>query len=219
MIERGITGQAEASAFLAQVLHESGRLRWFEELGSGAQYEGRRDLGNVQSGDGRRFKGRGPIQLTGRANYRWAGGRLGLPLEVHPEMASDHSVGWRIAALYWQANGLSTLARRGAFDTITLRINGGTNGAAERRRLWRVCLRHDCRPRDQWAGYTTAERRWIREYDRLQAAATAAAADRRRALRTVMTRQRKAIWRAARATGWERSNRRRRYRSLMARTR
>jgi putative chitinase len=68
------------SAFLAQIAHESAQLRYFEEIASGAAYEGRRDLGNTQPGDGRRFKGRGPIQLTGRANYQRAGQALGLNL-------------------------------------------------------------------------------------------------------------------------------------------
>src|SRR4051794_33505722 len=85
MLEFSITSQPRAAMFLAQVLHESCALRFFEEIASGAAYEGRRDLGNIQPGDGRRFKGRGPIQLTGRANYRWAAGKLGIALEQQPE--------------------------------------------------------------------------------------------------------------------------------------
>ena len=199
MIERAITTQAEASAFLAQVLWESVGLRYFEEIASGAAYEGRRDLGNTHPGDGVRYKGRGPIQLTGRANYRWAGARLGLALETHPELAATHEVGWRIAALYWQAHGLDALAERGAFDAITRAINGGLNGAAGRRALWQRCKRVDCRPTDPWSGYTASEKRWIREYDGLVRAKRDVA--RRRVLRRVMAQQRKAIWRAAQASG------------------
>lgn len=220
MLEFGITTMNEAAAFLAQVLHESALLRYFEEIASGAAYEGRRDLGNTHPGDGRRFKGRGPIQLTGRANYRLAGRGLGLDLEGHPTRASDHAVGWRIAGWYWKTRGLDRYAdgsQRG-FDEITRRINGGLNGKAERDRLWRITRRYDCRPEDPFAGYTPSELRWIREYDDLKRAGHDAA--RRRVLRRVMTDQRKRIWRAASSTahGWDHANRRARYRSLLART-
>ncbi len=77
MQEAGINTPRRAAAFIAQLGHESGQLRYFEELASGRAYEGRRDLGNTQPGDGMRFKGRGPIQLTGRANYEAASRALG----------------------------------------------------------------------------------------------------------------------------------------------
>ena len=66
----GITTALRAAHYIAQVAHETGQLQWLEELASGAQYEGRKDLGNVCKGDGKRFKGRGYLQTTGRANYR-----------------------------------------------------------------------------------------------------------------------------------------------------
>ncbi|MDQ3729659.1 MAG: hypothetical protein M3355_08715 [Actinomycetota bacterium] len=136
MAEFGITNQRRAHAFLAQLGHESVSLRYFEEIASGAAYEGRRDLGNVRRGDGRRYKGRGPIQLTGRANYRRYGRILGLPLEAHPSIAGTARVGFRVAGAFWQTHGLNELAERGQFDKITRRINGGTNGAADRRARW-----------------------------------------------------------------------------------
>jgi predicted chitinase len=80
MEEFEITTYLREAAFLAQLAHESGELRYMEELASGAAYEGRKDLGNTQPGDGVRYKGRGPIQLTGRANYQKYGDLLGVDL-------------------------------------------------------------------------------------------------------------------------------------------
>jgi len=219
MVERGITTQNEAAAFLAQVLHESVRLRYFEEIASGAAYEGRRDLGNTHPGDGVRYKGRGPIQLTGRANYRAAGRALGLPLETHPTLAARHDIGWRIAAWFWQTHGLSQFANgtQGGFDQITRRINGGFNGKVSRDALWRAVKRVDVRPVDPFRDFTPSELRWIREYDKLKRANRDKA--RREVLRRVMTEQRKRVWRSAQPPGsWDHANRRARYASLLART-
>ncbi len=223
MREFAITTQARGAAFLAQVLHESGRLRFFEEIASGQAYEGRRDLGNTHPGDGRRYKGRGPIQLTGRSNYAAAGRDLGLPLVQQPLLAAQHEVGWRIAGWYWRGRGLNGFADRGEFRTITRRINGGQNGAADREALWAVCKRHDCVPIDPWAGYTAKEQRWIKEYDLLLHDHANLA--RRRVLRRVMGERADTI--AALSgpkssggdgRGWEHANRRKRYRSLRARS-
>lgn len=222
MVQHKITTQAAARAFLAQVLHESVRLRYFEEIASGAAYEGRLDLGNTRPGDGRRYKGRGPIQLTGRANYRWAGGRLTLPLESQPHMVSLHAIGWRVAGLYWESHGLSELAAAGQFDAITRRINGGMNGAESRRALHRIVSRFDCRP-VRPVKFTPTERALIHEYDQLLAAGLRK--DRRRVLRAEMTAARKRIWRAAQSRakggdgrGWAYGDREARYRALRART-
>lgn len=230
MREADITTQPRASAFLAQVLHESAGLRFFEEIASGAAYEGRKDLGNTQRGDGRRFKGRGPIQLTGRANYRAAGKALGLPLEEKPELAAQHGVGWRIAGWYWSTRGLNGIADGYSVDSfiaLTKRINGGTNGLADRQRYWRIVREHDCRPGsgDPLAGYPADERRWIRELDAIRAGRMKPSHPRREeVLVDVMTRRRKSIWRVAegdpagRTAGWAKRERARRYRSLKART-
>ncbi len=118
--------------FMAQVSHESARFRYMEEIASGAAYEGRRDLGNTQPGDGQRYKGRGPLQLTGRANYRAFGRALGLPLESRPEIASAPEIGIRIAMEYWRSRGLNTYADRDNIRAVTRRINGGYNGLADR---------------------------------------------------------------------------------------
>lgn len=138
MVEAGITTPKRQAAFLAQLAHESGGLRYMEEIASGAAYEGRRDLGNTQPGDGRRFKGRGPIQLTGRANYAAASKALGIDLVNNPQRAADPDVGFRIATWFWQTRGLNQLADAGRFSDITRRINGGYNGAADRNRYWEI---------------------------------------------------------------------------------
>lgn len=133
-IEFEINTPIRQAAFLAQLCHESGQLRWFSEFASGAAYEGRKDLGNTQPGDGMRFKGRGPIQLTGRSNYKKAGAALGLDLIATPELAATPQVGFRVAGWFWKTQGLNELADLGpaSFDKITRRINGGLNGKADR---------------------------------------------------------------------------------------
>lgn len=144
MAEAEITTPARIAAFLAQLAHESGEFRFWTELSRGDAYEGRKDLGNLHPGDGPRYKGRGPIQLTGRANYRAAGKALGLPLEKHPELAALPEHGFRIAAWYWTTRNLNTLADAGDFRTLTRRINGGLNGYAERLDYWNRARRILC---------------------------------------------------------------------------
>ena len=136
MAEANINTPQRQAAFLAQLAHESGEFRWMQELASGAAYEGRKDLGNTQSGDGVRFKGRGPIQLTGRANYQKAGDALGIDLINNPKRAADPDVGFRTAAWFWSTRGLNEAADKGDFLTITKRINGGTNGLADRQKYY-----------------------------------------------------------------------------------
>lgn len=119
--------------FMAQLAHESGSFRYMEEIASGSAYEGRKDLGNTSPGDGKRFKGRGPIQLTGRANYRRFGQRIGIDLERHPEIAAVPSIGLHTALEYWKDRDLNALADSDDVTAITRKINGGTNGLADRK--------------------------------------------------------------------------------------
>ncbi|MDP1825334.1 MAG: peptidoglycan-binding protein [Archangium sp.] len=140
MAEAKINTKPRKAMFLAQLAHESVSLRYFEEIASGAAYEGRTDLGNIHPGDGVRYKGRGPIQLTGRSNYRAAGRALGLPLERKPKMAAQPSVGFRTAAWFWSSRGLNRYADRGDFREVTRRINGGYNGLADRLAYYRRAL-------------------------------------------------------------------------------
>lgn len=132
MDEFGIDTPTRQAAFLAQVCHESGSLRYVRELASGAAYEGRVDLGNTEPGDGVRYKGRGLIQVTGRANYRVCGQVLGLPLEDEPELLEQVGAACRSAGWFWRSRNLNELADEGNFKVITRRINGGLNGFADR---------------------------------------------------------------------------------------
>ncbi len=147
MLEFQMTTVLRKAAFLAQIAHESAELLYFEELASGWAYDRSqnprkaRDLGNIRPGDGPRYKGRGPIQLTGRANYRRAGSALGLDLEASPTRASSPNVGFRIAGWYWWTHSLNSLADRKAFREITRLINGGYNGYAHRLAFYQRALR------------------------------------------------------------------------------
>jgi putative chitinase len=122
--------------FLAQIGHESGELRYREELASGRAYEGRKDLGNVEEGDGPRFKGRGLIQLTGRANYKEYGEFLGWDLLESPQVvAEDAGICADVAGWFWAKRRLNKYADQDDVTTITKRINGGLNGLEDRKRI------------------------------------------------------------------------------------
>jgi putative chitinase len=137
MAARGIGTPLRQAHFLAQVGHESGELRYTEEIASGDAYEGRRDLGNTQPGDGRKFKGRGLIQLTGRANYMAYGDAIGINLvdgDNCKQVATDPGLAVDVACWFWQTHGLNALADQDDVQAITRRINGGLNGLEDRER-------------------------------------------------------------------------------------
>ena len=127
--------------YLAQVFHESGSLRYVEELSSGAQYEGRKDIGNTQKGDGKRFKGRGFIQLTGRKNYQdfyndeWCSDNI----VAYPNLVSNFPLNQMVSMWFWDRNNLNDLADldngtngEDIVKKITRKVNGGYNGLDER---------------------------------------------------------------------------------------
>lgn len=128
------------ASFLAQILHESGMMRWLTELWgptpAQSRYEGRIDLGNVQPGDGYKYLGRGLLQVTGRDNYRRMGAILGLDLEASPELLAEPAYAALSAAIFWDSHGLNTLADADDQLAICRRINGGKNGLAERVALY-----------------------------------------------------------------------------------
>ena len=141
--EFGINTPARMAAFLAQIGHESCRLLYTKELWgpipAQVRYEGRADLGNTQPGDGKRFMGRGLIQITGRDNYKAV--RDGLrkccrqevpDFEACPTQLEQMAWAAMSAAWFWAKHGCNELADNGAFEKITRAINGGLNGYAER---------------------------------------------------------------------------------------
>jgi putative chitinase len=142
--EYEINTPLRAAAFLAQTGHESGHLAFTREIWGPTQAQREyeppsakaRELGNTEPGDGRRFCGRGLIQITGRANYARAGTALKLDLINHPVLLEALSNAARSAGWFWSTHGLNELADTGEFQTITRRINGGLNGEAERLALY-----------------------------------------------------------------------------------
>jgi putative chitinase len=130
------------AAFLAQIAHESGELAYMQEIASGAAYEGRKDLGNVEPGDGVKFKGRGPIQITGRANYRLCSLDLydDERLLDTPSLLEQPFDGCMGSAWFWKHHGLNELADARDFVEITRRINGGMNGFTARETYYKRAL-------------------------------------------------------------------------------
>lgn len=140
MAAHGIDTPMRQAHFLAQVAHESGSFRYSEELASGDAYEGREDLGNCEGGDGPRFKGRGLIQLTGRANYRSYGESIGVDLcaeENRRSVGDDPARAADVSGWFWESRKLNDVADRDDVREVTRRINGGYNGLAERQAFLR----------------------------------------------------------------------------------
>lgn len=143
MNEFEIVTAPRMAAFIAQCGHESRAFYYRREIATGVAYEGREDLGNTEKDDGRRFAGRGPIQITGRANYLacslalFGDDRL---LQV-PELLEDPRLGCRAAAWFWYTHGLNGLADVGNFRRITKIINGGYTHLAERVELYKSSLK------------------------------------------------------------------------------
>lgn len=124
----------ERAHFIAQTAHESGNFIYKEEIASGQAYEGRSDLGNTQPGDGKRYKGRGYIQLTGRANYKKFGPTAGADFVGNPTIVASKYFA-DTACMFWKANRLGEKCVDSSLNTlkiVTKRINGGYNGLDDR---------------------------------------------------------------------------------------
>jgi putative chitinase len=138
--------------FWAQAAHETGNFKYMFEIWgptpAQARYEGRKDLGNTVEGDGYKYRGRGIFQLTGRANYEKYGKALGLDLVNNPDLAANPETALRIACEYWKSRKINATADKDDIVAVTKKINGGTNGIADRR----VCL-------------ATAKKMWADNYE------------------------------------------------------
>lgn len=126
------------AAFIAQIAHESGSLRYVEEIASGDAYEGRKDLGNTEPGDGKKFKGRGLIQITGRNNYKEVGTELLYDFISKPEDLEKPGPACFSAAWFWYSRHLNRLADIDSFEKITRMINGGLNGYEDRLKHYEI---------------------------------------------------------------------------------
>lgn len=136
MVKAKINTKNRIAHFLAQIIHESGSLKYKEEIASGEAYENRKDLGNIKKGDGKKFKGRGLIQLTGRSNYQQFGKSLNLgnKLLENPSLVSDTEYSIQAACWFWSKHKLNELADEDNIEAITKKINGGTNGLTDRKK-------------------------------------------------------------------------------------
>jgi putative chitinase len=127
-----ITSRLRIAHFLGQTCEESAGYRTTEEFASGKEYEGRTDLGNTQKGDGPRYKGRGLLQLTGRANYADYGKALGVDLVNNPTLAAQPALSLKIACEYWKRHNINADCDRDDVQAVTRKVNGGLNGLADR---------------------------------------------------------------------------------------
>lgn len=138
--ETGFSKHLEPTRMLmANILHETGNMKYMKEIASGAAYNGRSDLGNTQPGDGPRFKGAGVLQLTGRHNYTRLAKDLGDPRILEGVEYVSRTYPFRSAKTWIVENGLLNVALNKGFDAVCRRINGGWNGYEDRLNKYRLC--------------------------------------------------------------------------------
>lgn len=149
MSEYEIIGRLRESAFIAQIIHESGSFKYVRELASGKAYEGRKDLGNTQPGDGQKFRGRGLIQITGRFNYTEISEELNIDFINNPELLEQPEWATKSACWWWNKRKLNNIADQWNptnnndinFRRITKIINGGYNGYKDRKAHYDLALK------------------------------------------------------------------------------
>ena len=127
-----INTRLRVAGFLSQIAHESGSLVYVKELADGKAYEGRLELGNDKPGDGVKFKGRGLIQLTGKANYTALSKEFSMDFISKPELLELPEWAAKSAGWFWKTHGLNEIADTGDIKKITKRINGGLTHIEQR---------------------------------------------------------------------------------------
>jgi len=146
----GINTRQRVACCMARIAHESGVFRWVREIWGPTpaqqRYEVRKDLGNTQPGDGKRFMGRGLLQVTGRANFVMFNGRIKARYPDAPDFVANPGLleqpKWAVisACDWWDRNGCNAMADGDQITAISKKVNGGTNGLAERKAYWRKFL-------------------------------------------------------------------------------
>jgi putative chitinase len=150
MEEYEINTYNRVTYFLAQIIHESGSFKYLEEIASGAAYEHRKDLGNLDplaleaahaqgTTTGKFYKGHGYIQITGYYNHKKVGDALGIDCVNYPKLLCDIKYACLSAAWFWKTHGCNELADEGNFKAVTRKINGGLNGLADRLQNLEIC--------------------------------------------------------------------------------
>jgi putative chitinase len=227
----GIDTERRAAMAVAQWAHESDRFKTSQEYASGSAYEGRRDLGNTQGGDGTRFKGRGRIMVTGRTNYAAMGKALGIDLLSQPHLLAESPHSELASGQWWKDHDCNSFCDRDDFVGLTRRINGGVNGLADRQALYAVARKvaKDLVPQEPWAALTKEERaqmeilaaeRRVAKRNGGWEKVEPAHLERAKAAKAWLTERRKELWHLGNEerNGWEKAGRRERYELIKSAT-
>ncbi len=142
MPQYGIDTLLRKRHFIAQVAHESSSFNYVKELASGEAYESRKDLGNIHTGDGVKYKGRGLIQITGRNNYQKLTIDCGVDFINNPSTLESPEFATKSACWFWQTNSLNPISDTDNIKAVTKRINGGYNGLEDRIKFYELAKKY-----------------------------------------------------------------------------